>query len=506
MKTSNLSFNRNTGEASTPAPVEFQFPSGQGRGVGVSYSTSDSIVRIEHDVEFELAASDQTGGMPVTATGSSLEIRRADRTVVLKGPATVQEGARELSADTFSVELDVDNHARRAVAEGHPQIHAAPKAERTSPFWLRVSRPSLNPAGWVEHVVADGNIVGHSPDGRRHRPIFRRARRIRDGAAKKPDSGHDRNRGVTAESHQGDDSRVLKTEALRVTFSTRLRASARPGEHREAKLTSRELKAPKHWRPPPSNRTDAAPTPPRCARRNSSRSWGPAATSTNCSGTPASKSTGRSVTPRRRCFQPRNWSPRSARTAIGTRSTSAATSASSKADRRASADHANIVRATDTITLDGSPVISDAMSRTTAANVTRQSEIGRAARHRRRGFYLHCRPRKGDTLSLGSGTAHISADSLSGTVGSNHVVVTYTGHARLWQGESVLESDQIEVWQDDKKLQATGHVVAVFSQVAGSFRRHARTGQPAPNRAPHREALAGSSAGPDALEGDRAHA
>ena len=39
VKTSNLSFNRNTGEASTPAPVEFHFPTGQGRGVGVSYST-----------------------------------------------------------------------------------------------------------------------------------------------------------------------------------------------------------------------------------------------------------------------------------------------------------------------------------------------------------------------------------------------------------------------------------------------------------------------------------
>ena len=42
----------------------------------------------------------------------------------------------------------------------------------------------------------------------------------------------------------------------------------------------------------------------------------------------------------------------------------------------------------------------------------------------------------------------------------------YAGHARLWQGDSVLEADQIEVWQDDKKLQATGHVVAVFPQIA----------------------------------------
>ncbi|HXO87949.1 MAG TPA: LptA/OstA family protein, partial [Candidatus Acidoferrales bacterium] len=137
-------------------------------------------------------------------------------------------------------------------------------------------------------------------------------------------------------------------------------------------------------------------------------------------------------------------------------------------ERRASADHANIVRTADTITLDGSPAISDAMSRTTAAYVTVNQKTGDL---RATGGVVstYTPTATGDTLSLGSGTAHISADSLSGTVGSSHVVVTYTGHARLWQGESVLDSDQIEVWQDDTKLQASGHVVAVFAQVAGPF-------------------------------------
>jgi lipopolysaccharide export system protein LptA len=88
---------------------------------------------------------------------------------------------------------------------------------------------------------------------------------------------------------------------------------------------------------------------------------------------------------------------------------------------------------------------------------------------------------KSDSLSFGTGTAHISADSLTGTVGSSHVVVTYIGHARLWQGDSVLDSDQIQLWQDDKKLQATGHVVAVFSQVGGPVA--AMPAKPAPDRA-----------------------
>jgi hypothetical protein len=38
----------------------------------------------------------------------------------------------------------------------------------------------------------------------------------------------------------------------------------------------------------------------------------------------------------------------------------------------------------------------------------------------------------------------------------------------LWQGESVLDANQIEVWREDKKLQATGNVIAVFPQGASS--------------------------------------
>ena len=157
---------------------------------------------------------------------------------------------------------------------------------------------------------------------------------------------------------------------------------------------------------------------------------------------------------------------------------------------RPAADHANLVRATDIITLDGSPVISDAMSRTTAANVVVNQKSGEL---RATGGVVstYVPTAQGDSLSLGSGAAHISADALSGTVDSSHVIVTYAGHARLWQGESVLDSDQIELWQDDKKLQASGHVVAVFSQVSGPF---------AAVPAKRSGSAAGSPTGPNAVE------
>jgi lipopolysaccharide export system protein LptA len=466
IKTSDLSFNRNTGEASTPAPVEFHFPTGQGRGVGVSYSSSDSTVRVEQAVQFELAATNQTGGMPVAATGSSLELRRADRTIVLQGAATVQEGARELTADRLSIELDADNHARRAVAEGHPQIRATEGGGKIDVSASRFEAV-LNPAGWVDHVVAEGNVVGtrQTPTGTdrfsaAHTEFVMLPQKnlIQDMTA----SG-----GVIAESHQGADSRVLKTDALRVKFSapstsTAARPTQLPGKADQQRIESAETLAPAMIEAHTANDITTLHAKKFVAQLGSA---GHLDKLFGHDGVDVRRQMGNA--------EPQTLSAAELVATFGAHGDwdtldQRGNVRFQQGDRRASADHANIVRANDTITLDGSPVISDAISRTTAANVTVNQKSGDV---RATGGVVstYIPSAKGDALSLGSGTAHISADSLSGTVGSRHVVVTYAGHARLWQGESVLESDQIELWQDDKKLQASGHVVAVFSQVAGSL-------------------------------------
>jgi lipopolysaccharide export system protein LptA len=43
----------------------------------------------------------------------------------------------------------------------------------------------------------------------------------------------------------------------------------------------------------------------------------------------------------------------------------------------------------------------------------------------------------------------------------------YSGHARLWQGDSVLEADSIELLQKSRQLNAVGKVRSVFPQAAG---------------------------------------
>jgi len=480
VKTSNLSFNRDTGEAVTPAPVEFHFPQGQGRGVGVTYRTGDAAVRVEHDVAFDLAPSEKTGGLPVKATGSSLEIRQGEHRIVLEGPAIVREGGRELLADRIAIEFDADNHARRAVAEGHPRIRAT---EGGGTIAVAADRFEglLNPAGWIERIIAGGNVTAQrqTAGGADHFTAARAEFAMVPGrnlAREMTATG-----GVTLESQQGGDSRVLKTDAVRVTFS-----ADEPPNRASGKLAGRTMDR---------------------QQIESAETLAPA--------TIESRTANDTITLRAQKFvahldagghldQLLGHANVEVRRQIGSAAPQVITSAEmaatfgargqwetleesgavcfQQASRQVTAARATIVRATDTITLDGSPVVSDAMSRTTAGHAAINQKSGEL--HATGGVvstYLAAAP--GDAVSFGAGAAHLSGDALSGSVTSGHV--TYVGHARLWQGESVLDADQIELWRDDKKVQASGHVVAVFPQAASPF-------------PPVREKLSGAASAPPA--------
>jgi lipopolysaccharide export system protein LptA len=461
VKTSNLSFNRDTGEASTSAPVEFRFPAGQGRGVGVSYSTSDSVVRVKHGVEFDLTPSDKTSGLPVNASGSSLEIHRTERALVLGGPAIVREGTRELSAEQVRIELDNEYHARRAVAEGHPQIHAAEGGGKIV-ISAEHLESILNPAGWVERVIADGNISGtrQTAAGTDHfsaTHVELAMLPARNLIQEMTATG-----GVVAESHQGADLHILKTDALRVAFSAPA-VQASKGTPEQQRIESAETLAPATIESRSGNDTTTLQAKKFVAQLGAG---GRIDELFGHSGVEVRSQTGNAA--------PQLIAAAELAATFGANGDWDTLDESGnvrfqQADREANAAHARIVRAADTITLDGSPVISDSVSRTTAANATINQKSGDL---RLTGGVVSTYLPAGsagqvDAVGFGTGAAHISADMLSGSVNAGRV--TYAGHARLWQGESVLDADQIELWRDDKKLQANGHVVAVFPQVSGPF-------------------------------------
>lgn len=468
VKTRDLTFNRQTGEASTGAPVEFRFPQGQGRGVGASYSAHDSTLRIDHAVEFDLHASDRSGGLPVHATSGSLEVRREDRVVVLSGRATVRQADRELSAEKISIMLDEDYHPQEALAEGHPSIQGQDQ-EAGGKFSLSAVtlEASLNSQGWLTSLVANGTVTG------RRTGAAGTDRLLADHLefAMLPGSNLVRQMtaggGVEVQSQQGSDSRVLKTESLRVDFS----ASARPqpsglAAHEsnpsaeQQEIESAETLAPATIESKAAKETTFLSAKKFVAQFGTNgrldRLLGHGGVEVRRQidgGIPQSSSAGEFVV----TFSSKGeWDSLEETGMVQF----------TQGDRQASAARAKMLRLTGLVTLDGSAVLSDSMSRTTAGLVTINQQSGELqASGGIVSTYLATAQGNG-TVNLGAGPAHISSDSLEGSSSSGHV--TYSGHARLWQGESVLQAEQIEIWRDDKKMEARGQIVAMFPQAPGA--------------------------------------
>jgi LPS export ABC transporter protein LptC len=465
--TRNLSFNRDSGEATTAAPVDFRFPQGQGHGVGITYSTRDAMVRLEHDVQLSFASSDRTGGLPVIATGGKLAISRGNRTVVLGGPALVKQGDRELSAGRITIELDPEFHARHAVAEDHPAIRASERGGKLA-ISANQFEGFLNPDGWVQRIVADGGVAGtrQSAAGTDHfstahaEVVMLAQRNLIENLTA---TG-----AVALDSRQGGDSRSVKTEALRVTFTS---AGAPNQERTNSQKPGQQLIE--------QQRIEAAETlaPGTIETRTGTETRNLRAkkfvAQFGANGR-LEKLLGHSGVELRRQLGAGPAQTSSAAELAATFDKAGEWDTLDETgnvrfqqnDRQASAAHARMIRSTEMVALDGSPVLADAQSRTTSAGATINQKTGEL--HATGGVVsTYLSSAQSDAVNLGSGPAHISAQTLSGSSTSGHVV--YAGHARLWQGESVLDADQIELWRDEKKLVASGHVVAVFPQASGQF-------------------------------------
>src|SRR5580693_4511947 len=472
--TRNLSFNRESGDATTTAPVQFRFPQGSGHSDGMTYSSQKEIVRLAHNVQLDLAASEKSGGLPVTATGGSMEISRNDRLVVLDAPANVRQGGREISADKISIELDAEFRARHAIAQGHPQVASTdPRGKSTATatqFDLFV-----NSDGWIERIIADGGVEG-SREAAGSADHFTAANVVLNMTPQ-----HNLLREMTATgnvkatSRMGTESRAIETESLLATFG--------PGQHDgQQAIQSVSTLAPGTIETKSADETTTLHAKRFVAqfastgRLDSLQGHGGATVTRKIDSAPPQIIKAAELAAK---FSPDGeWQTLDETGDVHFQ----------QADRQASADRANIVRSTELILLDGSPVLTDSMSRTTAKSVAINQKSGDI---RATGGVLstYFPSAQNSAMSLGSGPGHISAATLTGSTTSGHV--TYVGHARLWQGDSVLEANQIEIWRDEKKLQATGNVVANFPQAASPAQPSAN-----PSPAPLNKGISTSASGP----------
>jgi len=131
-----------------------------------------------------------------------------------------------------------------------------------------------------------------------------------------------------------------------------------------------------------------------------------------------------------------------------------------EADRNAEAQQAVFARAAQTTVLTGQAMVRDAGSETHAPKLTffqSTGDIEAEGPVRSTDFGS-----KSTSLQMRSVPANLSADHMRANSKTGRAV--YTGHARLWQGASVLEAETIELLRPSRTLNATGNVRAVFPQ------------------------------------------
>jgi LPS export ABC transporter protein LptC len=469
--TSNVTFNKETGESSTPAQVNLTFAGGQGHGVGLVYSSQKAMVTLQKDVYFEMAASQKTGGLPVSASASNMVLHRDDRTVELGGPVVMRQGDRQLHAQRVSVALDKEYRAQEIAAEGSPELSGK---ENGASFTVTAEKfdGTLDSKGAVEQVTADGGVNGvrKSANGEDRFSAGRVEFAMAPGRnlLQQMTATGD----VTGESTQGGNARTLKTSGLQINFAV----PAAGAKDASARVDKQEIESAATLGAATIETRSAAGTIDMEAARFEAQ-FGANGRLAKLLG-----HSGVEITRKVADAQPETSSAEELAATFGADGDWASVDETgnvrlAQGGNVATAAHARFVRDTETLALDGSPVFSDGTSRTSAAAVVINQKTGEI---RATGGVISTElaqaaagrggSRQKTTASemgagLGEGDAHIAGEALIGSMTSGDV--TFRGHARLWQGQAVLDADQIEVSQEQGKLVASGHVVAVFPQAPG---------------------------------------
>jgi lipopolysaccharide export system protein LptA len=470
VETRGVNFDQRTGAAITDQPVTFTFPNGSGDAVGAEYNSQEGTLRLLQNVRLKLEppAKKDTGKKPppsgpteeVLVSGSSLDFGRDARLLHILGPAEAVSSDARLTAGEFILELDSVFRARRLVAIpgslGKPPQLTSQSGDDTMLIDADKMTALLAPEGWVTRVDGTGSVHGvrhgqeeedevHSDEG--SLDFWPQANRAKEMNLT---GGVFLNTRMTKNS----DTRVLRTGALRMEFSEG--KEGQPAKPASAEtLTAGSIE----W-------TDAAAQPNAAPTRTKLQAdklqlafgeegkpkqldaTGNVQTERALAGHQLQTATAKSGVAQ--LLATGGWSQMDLQSDVRLK----------EADRNAQSDHATFLHAGQTAALTGHAVARDATTETQAPRIFftgASGDIRAEGGVRSTDFSPN-----GNAVQLAQVPANITSDTMQGNSKTGRAV--YTGHARLWQGDSILEADSIELLRETKVLNAVGRVRAVFPQ------------------------------------------
>ena len=459
IETSGVTFNAKSGKAETSQPVKFTLPNGDGEGVGATYLSENGILRLEKDVRVTLhqtgplAAGKNPNAPPtdVVMHGTSMEMGKKARKVVLAGPATATTPTQQLSAGQMTMLLDEQNRAQTLIAEPGalnqtPELvsHGGKGPMGTGTLHADLMTAQLSPEGWVRTIDATGNVQGKSESGEMQAESGNVEMWPRVNQAKLLTL-----RGNVHVNELDPKTRMWKkltTSVLQLGF-----AGGEPGEPNPLRHAETLARGTMEW-------SDTATSQSKLTADKLAVDFGAAGKAKNL------VATGNVDTERKlegRPTQTATAANGDAQLDAGgswTQMTLRGNVHMKEGDHSGESQQAVFARVAQTTVLTGQAMVRDESSETRATKITFHQETGDIEAEG-----------KVRSTDLGNQKSNVQFSSAPSNVTSEHMVgnsktgrAFYTGHARLWQGPSVLEADSIELLRDTRVLNAKGNVRAVF--------------------------------------------
>jgi LPS export ABC transporter protein LptC len=485
-QTQGVTFNRATGLSQTDQVVKFVFPNGTGEAVGMEYHSEEGALRLLRDVRLFLTPPkmDAVGGKnskvapqePVRVTGKSLDFGRDSKIMHLNGPVEADSKTARLLAGELTLTLDQAFRAENLVATRgsngkKPELNSNGTDEQT-----HISGETLTarfaPEGWVTRIEGQGSVEGSRHSGKEQDDFSAEngTLELQPKVHQAKDLSLKGNVFLKTHAESAGETRTLQTNALHVEF-----AEGKSGEGSKPKRAETLGKGSIEW-------TEAAPqsgtagsagdgTPGRTKLQADrlEMEFGPEGkaqklvatgnlqTEKEVAGKPLQTATAQSGIAQ--LLASGGWSQMDLQGDVRLK----------EGDRNGQADHALFVRATQTALLTGKALVRDATTETKAPRITFVQNTGdiRAEGGVRSTDFAA----RGSGVQLAAVPANLSSDTMQANSKTGRAL--YSGHARLWQGDSVMEADSIELLREAKVLNAAGNVRAVFPQAAGQLPQQA---------------------------------
>jgi lipopolysaccharide export system protein LptA len=480
VETRGVVFNRASGLAWTDQPVKFIFPNGDGEAAGVEYHSEEGTVRLLRDVRFSLmqprndAAGKKTANAgskePIRVTGKSLDFERESRTMQLLGPVEAEAETARLHAGKLTLTLDAAFRAQKLVAipgtnGKNPELESQ-GADGPTSLSAETITAQFAPEGWLTRIEGAGSVRGLRRAGKEIED-FRADHGAMDLWPKVNQPRELNLKGSVLLKTQAEnlgEARALQTSELLMQF-----ADGKKGEGSKLKRAETLGAGTMEW-------TDAAPqngTPEISANSDAGKTklqadklemefgeegkarqlvaTGNVSMERAVGDKPAQTATAQSGAAQ--LLASGGWSQMDLQGNVKLK----------EGDRSGQAEHATFVRATQTALLTGKALARDASAETQAPRITfvqTTGEIRAEGGVRSTEFST-----KGGGAQLAGVPANISADALQGNSKTGRAL--YSGHTRLWQGDSVMEAETIELLREARVMNASGNVRAVFPQAAG---------------------------------------